>query len=43
MICPPTYGVYEVAAGINDVAVRRARLTDDFELDVDAVLKAVDD
>lgn len=43
VICPPTYGVYEVAAGINDVAVRRANLTNKFDLDAQAVLAAVDD
>lgn len=41
LICPPTYGMYEVSAAINDVAVRRANLTDDFELDVEAVLRTV--
>lgn len=42
LICPPTYGMYEVAAAINDVPVRRAALTSKFELDVDAVKSAVD-
>lgn len=37
LICPPTYGMYEVAAGLNDVAVRRVNLTSEFELDPDAV------
>jgi histidinol-phosphate aminotransferase len=41
LICPPTYGMYEVSAAINDVAVRRANLTPDFDLDVDAVLETV--
>lgn len=34
VICPPTYGMYEVSAHINDVEVRRARLLDDFQLDL---------
>lgn len=42
IICPPTYGMYEVAANINDVAVRRAELTSDFKLDVDAVQDLTD-
>jgi histidinol-phosphate aminotransferase len=34
IICPPTYGMYEVSANINDVEVRKARLMDDFQLDL---------
>ncbi len=34
IICPPTYGMYEVSAHINDVEVRSARLLDDFQLDL---------
>lgn len=34
IINPPTYGMYEVSARINDVAVRKARLLDDFQLDL---------
>lgn len=43
LTCPPTYGMYEVAASINDVAVRRANLCDNFELNKRAVLEAVDE
>ena len=42
LICPPTYGMYEVSANINDVEVRRANLTEDFELDFAAIEKAID-
>ena len=42
LICPPTYGMYEVSAAINDVEVKRANLTRDFQLDVDAIKTAVD-
>jgi len=38
----PTYGMYQVAADINDVEVIRVLLTPDFELDADALLNAVD-
>ncbi|MES1224160.1 MAG: histidinol-phosphate transaminase, partial [Bacteroidota bacterium] len=34
IINPPTYGMYEVCANINDVEVRKARLLDDFQLDL---------
>src|ERR1700722_15711385 len=34
IINPPTYGMYEVSAHINDVEVRRALLLDDFQLDL---------
>ena len=41
--CPPTYGMYRVSADINDVAVREIRLTDDFQLDVPAILAGISD
>ena len=34
IICPPTYGMYEVSANINDVAVKKASLLEDFQLDM---------
>lgn len=34
IICPPTYGMYEVSANINDVEVRKAPLLPDFQLDI---------
>lgn len=42
IICPPTYGMYEVSANINDVEVRKANLIPDtFQLDVDSILKNI--
>ena len=38
VICPPTYGMYEVSAGINDVEVIRIPLGKDFQPDVDRIL-----
>ncbi len=38
----PTYGMYQVAADINDVKVKRVLLTPNFELDAEALLKATD-
>ncbi|HTE07313.1 MAG TPA: histidinol-phosphate transaminase [Flavitalea sp.] len=43
LICPPTYGMYEVSAAINNVAVRKVPLTDSFQLDLPAIENAVDD
>jgi histidinol-phosphate aminotransferase len=34
IICPPTYGMYEVSANINDVEVRKAPLLENFQLDL---------
>lgn len=34
IICPPTYGMYEVSAHINDVQIRKAPLLDNFQLDL---------
>ncbi len=38
----PTYGMYRVAADINDVEYREVPLKEDFTLDVDRVLNATD-
>lgn len=34
IICPPTYGMYEVSANINDIETRKAPLLDDFQLNL---------
>ncbi len=34
IICPPTYGMYEVSANINDIEIRRSQLLPDFQLDL---------
>ncbi len=39
---PPTYGMYKVLAGINNISNREVLLTADFQPDVDAILKAID-
>ena len=38
IICPPTYGMYEVAAEINDVNVVQVRLLEDFSIDQSALV-----
>jgi len=42
VVCPPTYGMYEVSAHINNVAVRKVPLTEAFQLDLEAMEAAVD-
>ena len=39
----PSYGMYGVAADINDVRIRPVRLNDDFSLDTEALLGACDE
>jgi histidinol-phosphate aminotransferase len=41
LIMPPTYGMYEVSARINDVVVTKVPLTPDFQVDLPAVLAAI--
>lgn len=43
VIVPPTYGMYEVSANINNVKVKKVPLTPDFQLDLPAMEEAVDD
>jgi len=43
IIMPPTYGMYQVCADINDVEVRKVSLTADFEIREKEVLDAVDE
>ena len=41
VVCPPTYGMYEVAANINDVMVLSVPLTQDFQLDTEALQQVI--
>lgn len=43
VICPPTYGMYEVSANINDVEIRKVPLTPTYQLDLPAIEAAIDD
>ncbi|MCG7858868.1 histidinol-phosphate transaminase [Flavihumibacter sediminis] len=43
IIVPPTYGMYEVSANINNVKVKKVPLTPGFQLDLPALEEAVDD
>ncbi len=42
IVTAPTYGMYTVSARINDVVVKEAALTDNFQLDAPALLKLAD-
>jgi len=43
IVCPPTYGMYEVSAAINDIEARRANLSKEFQLDSGAIRKQIDE
>jgi histidinol-phosphate aminotransferase len=43
ILLPPTYGMYEVSASINDVAVKKVPLTADFQLQTDLIFEAIND
>ncbi len=43
IICPPTYGMYSVSATINDIEIRKALLTNDFQLDLEGIKKQIDE
>lgn len=43
VIPQPTYGMYAVCAGINNVDIKYINLTNNFDLDVDATLQACDE
>ncbi|MES2419423.1 MAG: histidinol-phosphate transaminase [Bacteroidota bacterium] len=42
IILPPTYGMYEVSANINDVEIRKVNLLSDFQLDLEKIAEAID-
>ncbi|MDN3546859.1 histidinol-phosphate transaminase [Mucilaginibacter aquaedulcis] len=42
IIVPPTYGMYQVSANINDVEARKVLLTDDYQLNLEGIAEAID-
>ncbi|WP_157699016.1 histidinol-phosphate transaminase [Bernardetia litoralis] len=42
IVCPPTYGMYSVSATINDIEIKKALLTTDFQLDLEEIKKQID-
>ena len=43
ILVPPTYGMYEVSANINDIAIKRVPLNEDFQLNLEGIAEAIDD
>jgi histidinol-phosphate aminotransferase len=43
VICPPTYGMYEVSANVNNVKVKKVKLTRQFQLDLEAIEQTIDE
>ncbi len=42
ILVPPTYGMYEVSANINDVETRKVNLTPDYQLDLEGIAQTID-
>ena len=42
ILCPPTYGMYEVSASINHIEQRKVSLTKNYQLDVEGILQTMD-
>jgi histidinol-phosphate aminotransferase len=42
VICPPTYGMYEVSANINNIQLKKVPLTSLFQLNLEALEEAID-
>lgn len=42
LIFPPTYGMYEVCAELNNIEARKVPLTPGFQLDLDSIEQAID-
>lgn len=43
IIVPPTYGMYEVSAHINDIELKKVSLTSNFQLNLPAIEESIDD
>lgn len=43
IIVPPTYGMYQVSANINDVEARKVNLTPDYQLNMEGIAEAIDE
>ncbi|OOQ61079.1 histidinol-phosphate transaminase [Mucilaginibacter pedocola] len=43
IIVPPTYGMYQVSANINDVETKKVVLTEEYQLDLNGIAEAIDE
>lgn len=43
ILFPPTYGMYEVCAAMNNITIRKVPLTSEFQPDLDATAAAIDE
>lgn len=43
ILVPPTYGMYEVSANINDVRIKKVSLTADYQLNLEGISEAIDE
>jgi histidinol-phosphate aminotransferase len=42
ILVPPTYGMYEVSANINDIETRKILLTEEYQLNLEGIAEAID-
>jgi len=42
ILVPPTYGMYEVSANINDIEARKVLLTEEYQLNMEGIAEAID-
>src|SRR5688572_6042479 len=42
ILFPPTYGMYEVCADINDIRIKKVNLTREYQLNIDGIEQAID-
>ncbi|WP_299288193.1 histidinol-phosphate transaminase [uncultured Mucilaginibacter sp.] len=42
ILVPPTYGMYQVSANINDIAVKNVPLTAEYQLNMEGIAEAID-
>ncbi|RWY56969.1 histidinol-phosphate transaminase [Mucilaginibacter gilvus] len=43
VIVPPTYGMYQVSANINDVETKKVLLTDEYQLNLEGIAEAINE
>jgi len=43
ILVPPTYGMYEVSANINDIEARKVNLTPKYQLNLEGIAEAIDE